>query len=98
MGERPECWTVSKPKARKEHTCEDCTATIGPGDKYTVFSGVWSFGPARYKICAKCWAIRDEYEDAMAMTFGDLGEFLIENRACLYEDLMAFKSRQKASQ
>lgn len=45
-------------KARKEHKCCACHEMIRKGDHYHFLAGIWdgeSF--ARFKHCARCWAI-----------------------------------------
>jgi hypothetical protein len=45
--------------ARKQHCCEDCPATIAPGERYrhttVLFEGQWS----RHRHCTECVEIAD---------------------------------------
>ena len=53
---------VSWPKARKEHTCEECGRTIEKGEKYEVCTLLTSSdGWSRYKTCLGCTRIREAF-------------------------------------
>ena len=48
-------------KARKEHRCSCCGATVKPGEQYTVHFSVADGYCVTEKICALCLADRDEF-------------------------------------
>ena len=59
--DNPEAYKVLYRKARKEHVCCECLRSIKKGERYQYISGVWEGGPASYKTCRQCAAIRDDY-------------------------------------
>lgn len=54
--------------ARKPHRCEDCRATIAPGDRYLYISGVWDGRGDSFRRCAECSAIAEAARDAGCVT------------------------------
>jgi hypothetical protein len=49
----------STPKARKEHRCAECWRTIGAGETYELFKGIWDGQFAVYKTCPHCQRARE---------------------------------------
>lgn len=54
----PEFFTVTRPKARKQHKCYECSGVIVPGEKYESTSGKWDGWLDTFKVCARCAAMR----------------------------------------
>ena len=61
-----DCWCDYEParfycatvrRARKSHTCEECGATIAPGDYYEHVAGMWDFISV-FKTCQSCRDLR----------------------------------------
>lgn len=63
MSEQPDCYTISTPKARKDHKCCECRGTISKGEVYHVFSGIWDGRAGTYKTCADCESHRNDIVD-----------------------------------
>lgn len=48
-------WSVfnsSTPVARKAHRCQECGATIRPGERYSSYSGLWE---GEWESGKNCW-------------------------------------------
>ena len=75
MSEPPKAYTISNPRARKEHLCCECCGTIATGEKYHVFSGIWDTAES-FKTCAECEILRSEVAELRKRgeptAFGDL--------------------------
>lgn len=90
FAEAPACCVVRQVRARLEHTCYECGATIVPGETYEVASGIWDGHPRRFKTCLTCVAWKDAYVAEMASgercepPYGDLIECLLEHQANLH--------------
>lgn len=54
----PTVYTVRQPKARKAHTCDECGATINPGEIYEYVSGVWEGRFNTFSTCGLCLDLR----------------------------------------
>lgn len=52
--DQPEFCNISTVKARKEHKCEECRATIQPGDKYKRTVGKWEGDLLTFATCGLC--------------------------------------------
>jgi len=60
----PTFYSIKKPKARKEHTCNECGQTIKVGDHYEKVTAKWPEDSGRirtYKTCLNCLTIRDSF-------------------------------------
>lgn len=58
---QPDTFRETKPKARKQHKCGECSRTIERGEIYSRESGIWENGPETYKTCSDCLSIRNEF-------------------------------------
>ena len=72
-------------KARVTHVCCECQRTIKKRDDYICVTGRWDDGFAYYKICARCWRLRNKVQSITdyAICFGGLREAIrdeIDNR------------------
>lgn len=56
--DQPSFWSQSFPKARKEHSCEECGRKILPGETYEYVSGLWDDWFDTFKTCQHCVDIR----------------------------------------
>ena len=54
------------PRARKEHTCHACKATIRVGDKYARIAIVWDGEAETVKRCVRCQAHEDAAQEYTA--------------------------------
>lgn len=74
-GDSPEVWRISRPTARREHSCCECRGLIRPGEAYRSFWGVWDGEAKTYKTCTSCISLdgwmRDGH-DCFCPTFGNL--------------------------
>ncbi len=63
-------------KARVRHVCCECQRTIEKRAHYTRVTGSWDGSFAYYKICARCWRLRNKIQDKTnyAIGFGCLRE------------------------
>lgn len=52
-----DCYRETPRTARKSHRCCECMATIDPGERYVVCSGVSDGEGWSYKLCAFCCAL-----------------------------------------
>lgn len=52
-----DCYRETPRTARKAHRCCECMATIEPGERYVVCSGVSEGKGWSYKLCAFCHAL-----------------------------------------
>ncbi len=77
-GDRPSCYTESRPRARKEHECCECREVIPVGAHYENVTGIWDGSPGRYKTCLSCVEIRDHFACDGSL-FGHLWEDLRES-------------------
>ena len=59
--EPPQCMTITRPKARKDHQCCECLGVIRKGEQYEQISGIWDDRPMRFKTCCDCEVLRDKY-------------------------------------
>lgn len=59
-GESPDVYTITHPKARKEHRCCECHGVIRKGETYLRFDGIWLGKGGSYATCPDCEKIRDE--------------------------------------
>lgn len=49
-------------RARKRHTCGECSRIISPGERYEVYSGIdYDGAPFSDKTCLGCMRIRDRF-------------------------------------
>ena len=48
-------------KARKGHKCVECHEIIKIGSLHEVVSGRWDTEMSRFRTCARCANVRDEY-------------------------------------
>lgn len=82
-------YKTSEPVARKDYDCCECSAPILKGEKHFHGSGIWSYGFASYRqhlLCMRaCMLIRDEHNDRECIGFGELFEWVGENRRRLDE-------------
>jgi len=58
-----ELYRESMPKARKQHVCCECGATIDPGEIYQRVEGMWEGDFATYKTCEFCANVRKKARD-----------------------------------
>jgi RNase P subunit RPR2 len=54
----PEFYHRKIPRARKQHTCEECGSPIPPGDNYEHVRGKWDGTIGSFKTCQACVDIR----------------------------------------
>jgi len=54
----PEWWHSKIHCARKSHRCEECGATIKPGEQYEYVAGKWEGHLDEFKTCLRCLEIR----------------------------------------
>lgn len=73
----PSMFNETFPRARKDHKCCECGATISAGEVYQRVVGVWYNDFSWFKICSSCQDIRLwlHNQDVLAC-FGDLHETL----------------------
>jgi hypothetical protein len=62
-------------KARKSHTCAECSAEIRPGERYEVTTGKWDGYMESHKTCKTCVAIRKNYCPG-GWVYGELREHI----------------------
>jgi hypothetical protein len=62
------------PVARKEHSCELCSATIQPGDRYRRTRIIGDDGPYVFKACELCNALTPIVLDWLADPYEGYGE------------------------
>jgi hypothetical protein len=56
--EQPTFSSVTKPRARKLHRCEECGGKIKPGERYERSSGMWDGSISTFCTCERCHDIR----------------------------------------
>jgi len=54
-----DCFTQSKPRARKPHQCYECGRTIQKGEIYQKTTGIFQGDPFTHKQCAGCTSLRE---------------------------------------
>jgi hypothetical protein len=54
-------WSITQPKARKEHRCNDCGATIGRGEVYERAWWVYEGEATSSKRCMACSHTNDDF-------------------------------------
>lgn len=67
----PSCSTTTRPRARKEHTCCECTESIAVGATYERVTGIWDGSAGAFATCLSCVEIRDHFA-CDGFTFGEL--------------------------
>lgn len=65
---------ISKPIARKSHTCCECGGSIAPGKQYQLVAGSWEGVMWSFKTCSPCVEAREWATDQPE--WGGDGEFL----------------------
>lgn len=73
----PNFYTVTNPKARKEHKCCECRGVIQKGERYQNYAGHWNdSGFGEFKTCSDCEQLRDDFSVGTCSgewpAFGDL--------------------------
>ena len=69
-------------KARKEHKCCECGATINKGDEYEYTFGVWEGEASSFHTCEKCSDLRASLTElGFCITYGDLHDVHNEYKA-----------------
>lgn len=53
-GEPPDFFSESRPKARKEHQCDECLRAIAVGEKYRRGAGKWDGEICVRTTCSHC--------------------------------------------
>lgn len=84
MSDMPEVFTRTRPTARKEHRCYECTGMIQKGEKYVRNQGLWSGEWDTFKVCTDCEETRavvdrDEKEPDFQTAFGHLCESVFDS-------------------
>lgn len=69
-GEAPTLYNETKPKARKQHKCCECGATIEPGETYQRIEGMWEGDFRTFKTCSFCDATRDKADKEFRLKYG----------------------------
>ena len=84
-GDSWDAFTHSMRKARRQHVCMSCRATIAIGEVYHYTSYVYDHSAGSEKMCAECSRDRDEFGKAHAFYPGarSFEEYLSE---CVAED------------
>lgn len=82
-----QCFVDKIVTGRKPHICCECGCRIEKGERHGVSSGVWSYGPARYRqhmLCREaCIAIRDDLTGGECIGFGTLMDEWGEQFRCV---------------
>lgn len=78
-GDGPSCFTMSTPKACKEHVCYECREKIPAGSKYQKHTGVWDGRPDTFKTCLPCAELRNHFSCNRGWLYGELWSGLREN-------------------
>jgi hypothetical protein len=62
-----DCWcdydpptfcTVTTPRARKRHKCDECSGYVEVGEQYEYTAGLWEGYFQIFKICERCYDLR----------------------------------------
>lgn len=84
-GDAWKVWTEHPVKARKEHRCDGCYASIAPGDIYLRHFSVVGQSPTQERACAACWAAREQFHGAHGWWYAP--SYLIQSlRDCIGEN------------
>jgi RNase P subunit RPR2 len=73
----PEFVSQSMRRARKPHTCEECSRVIEPGEHYEYTFGKWDGDVSRFRVCARCLEVRRFITDSIpcfCWAYGNLHE------------------------
>jgi hypothetical protein len=54
-------YQLKRPRARKEHRCDECHGTIRPGTHYAIVNSMCDGEWVHAKRCTPCQAIADDY-------------------------------------
>ena len=60
MTEACEVSIIDRPKARKDHVCDECHGTIPKGEIYALHHGVFDGAGFSHKMCIDCEKLIDE--------------------------------------
>ena len=74
------CWERAV-TARTTHACSECRGTIRPGERYEYVFGVWDGKPLRFRTCADCLSVRDEFfceTWSYGRIWEDIGDYLLD--------------------
>ena len=81
----PEFFRQSSHIARKQHQCGECSATIQPGERYSVVVGKWDWDASVIKSCPTCVEIRAKM-DVIGCTYSYGGLIDDAHEALSYHD------------
>ena len=56
--DQPAVYRPNIQRARKPHTCYECSGLIAPGDSYEYVFGVWGGNPGSFRTCSHCLELR----------------------------------------
>lgn len=68
----PVRFTSETRRARKQHTCCECGATIEKGEEYQNISGIWDRKYDHFKRCMPCEDLDASLSEVMCTYYGDL--------------------------
>lgn len=71
----PQFFSVSTPRARKEHRCYECKSVIHIGENYECANGKWDAGMQTFKTCNSCIQLREKLlkeDECFCPAFGEL--------------------------
>ena len=54
----PKFYVSTMPRARKEHTCDECGHKIQPKEIYERATGMWDGSPDTFVTCERCVTLR----------------------------------------
>lgn len=63
-GDAPACFTQKNRRARKPHSCIECSKAIAPGTVYEHISGIWDGRPDSFSTCLRCVVLREAHVKA----------------------------------
>jgi len=76
-GERPEFAHTTRPRARKEYHCCECSRNIKPGEVYERVAGKWDGEVSTVRTCIVCTNVRVSLFKG-AFTYGNMWEAIRE--------------------
>ncbi len=75
----PEVFSSKRVRARREHPCRECGATIAKGDIHEVDKGLWDGRWDTIRTCLLCVEIRRHFDCGEGWVYGSLWSDLEDN-------------------
>lgn len=94
-----DCYTETKPKARKPHRCDQCFQNVDIGELYLRVEGIWEGEFSKYKSHIDCQKVADAIYSQMVQGYDEppvlINDLTPDMRGLLEKDFPRVASRFK---